>query len=65
MKKAICAIAKNEDKYIDEWAEYHFKLGIDDIFIFQNDWRYNGRLPEKYNNGGQHKMYLFECDGPV
>lgn len=29
MKTAICAIAKNEDKYIDEWIQYHWKLGFD------------------------------------
>ena len=28
-KTGICAIAKDEDFYIDEWIRYHLKLGID------------------------------------
>jgi hypothetical protein len=44
MKVAICCIAKNEDNYIDEWIEYHLKLGIDDIHVHQNNWKYNGKF---------------------
>ena len=40
MKTALVCIAKNEDFYIDEWMDYHFKLGFDDIFIYANDWNY-------------------------
>lgn len=29
MITGICAIAKDEDGYIDEWIRYHLKLGID------------------------------------
>lgn len=29
MKTGIVAIAKNEDKYVDEWIRYYRKLGID------------------------------------
>lgn len=39
MKVALVCIAKNEDNYIQEWVEYHLKLGFDDVFIYQNDWR--------------------------
>ena len=38
MEVALVCIAKNEDNYIQEWVEYHKKLGFDKIFIFQNDW---------------------------
>lgn len=41
-KTALVAIAKDEDRYIDEWIEYNLKIGFDDIFIYQNDWRYSG-----------------------
>ena len=40
MKVALVCIAKNEDNYIEEWINYHKKIGFDDIFIYQNDWRY-------------------------
>lgn len=39
MKVALVCIAKNEDSYIQEWIDYNKKLGFDNIFIYQNDWR--------------------------
>jgi len=39
MKVALVCIAKNEDNYIQEWVDYNKKLGFDDIFIYQNNWR--------------------------
>jgi hypothetical protein len=41
MKVALVCIAKLEDNYIDEWIDYHLKLGFDDIFVYENNWRYN------------------------
>ena len=40
MKTALVCIAKDEDLYIDEWINYHLKLGFTHIYIYQNDWRY-------------------------
>lgn len=34
MKTGICAIAKDENFYIEEWIRYHLKLGVDQIYIF-------------------------------
>jgi hypothetical protein len=42
MRVALVCIAKNEDPYIQEWIDYNKKLGFDDIFIYQNDWRWDG-----------------------
>lgn len=39
MKVALVCIAKNEDNYIQEWCSYHTKLGFDEIFVYQNNWR--------------------------
>lgn len=41
MKIALVCIAKNEDNYIEEWINYHLKLGFNKIFIYENDWRCN------------------------
>ncbi len=41
MKVALTCIAKDEDNYIEEWINYNLKLGFDDIFIYQNNWRCN------------------------
>lgn len=37
MKVALCAIAKNEDKYVDFWAEHYLSRGIDHITIYDNN----------------------------
>jgi hypothetical protein len=42
MKTALVCIAKNEENYIQEWIDYHLKLGFDDIIIYQNNWRWSG-----------------------
>lgn len=39
MKTALVCIAKNEDYYIQEWMDYHFKIGFDHIFIYENNWK--------------------------
>jgi hypothetical protein len=44
-KVAICAVAKCEDYYLEEWLDYNYKLGFDHIFLFQNDWRTNVERP--------------------
>lgn len=36
---ALVCIAKNEDRYMEEWLSYHRKLGFNHFFIYENDWR--------------------------
>ena len=36
MKTAICVIIKDEHQYLKEWLDYHFSLGFDDIFLFED-----------------------------
>jgi Glycosyl transferase family 2 len=36
-KFAICAIAKNEALYIEEWIAFHFLQGVSEILIFDNE----------------------------
>lgn len=33
---AICAIAKNEGRYIREWLSYHYLVGVRRFFIYDN-----------------------------
>jgi hypothetical protein len=44
MKVALICIAKNEDDYVNEWIEYHKKIGFDTIFIYQNNWRWDKNI---------------------
>ena len=38
-KCALVCIANDEDNYIQEWVDYHIKIGFSDIFVWQNNWR--------------------------
>ena len=33
----LCAIVKNENRYIDEWIVYHHSLGFDGILLYDNN----------------------------
>ena len=59
MRIGICAIAKDENFYIDEWIRYHLKLGVDQICIFQNNWRYSGPFTENFH------VHWYAQDGEV
>lgn len=37
MKSCIVAVAKNEEKYLKDWIEYHLNLGFDRILIADNN----------------------------
>lgn len=37
MQVEICAIAKNEHKYINEWVSHYLSMGFDKITIYDND----------------------------
>lgn len=37
MKVAICAMCRLENRYIKEWIEYYRKLGIDHIYLYDNN----------------------------
>lgn len=37
MKVAICVIARLENNYLREWVEYYLKLGVDTIFLGDNN----------------------------
>lgn len=34
---AMCAIAKNEGRYLQEWIEYHNMLGVEKFYLYDNN----------------------------
>lgn len=36
MKTAICAIIKNEHKYLKEWLDYHFSIGFNEVYLYED-----------------------------
>lgn len=58
----ICAIAKHEALYIDEWIEYHQKIGFDHIYLYDNEDGVPLRtLPNKYPNFVTVIAYPGQC----
>lgn len=41
MKVALVCIARDEDNYIQEWIDYHLKLGFDDVYVYANHWNWD------------------------
>lgn len=37
MQVVVCAMAKNEHKYINEWVNHYVNIGVDKIYIYDND----------------------------
>lgn len=60
---ALCCIARDEDKYIEEWVEYHLLLGVDVIIIYDN----HSQVPltsvlAKYVSDGKVIIHVTEGD---
>lgn len=60
MKCALVCIAKNEDRYIKEWVDYHLLLGFDQIFIFCDHWKY----PLSYQKNVRSLKLTFDAGVP-
>lgn len=61
-KVGIVAIAKNEEKYITDWALYHYKLGFDKIFIIDNNDLDNDGQMKVITNLQQSKYEIYPVD---
>jgi len=52
----LVCIARNEDHYIEEWIQYHLKLGFEKIVIFAHLWKYDNKDP---------RIIIINCSGEV
>ena len=63
MRVVVCAIAKKEHKYINQWVKHYVDLGVDKIYLYDNDdinEKYIGcYINEKYAN----KIYIINVRG--
>ena len=54
IKVALCTMGKNENLYLKEFIEYYFKLGVDHIFIYDdneaNEEKMSDIMEEKFKN---------------
>ena len=56
---AILCIARNEHPFIDEWLEYHFKLGFDRIYFVSTDDDFPSVINHMSSNNDLSKIELF------
>ena len=50
-KTAICAILKNEHKYLDEWIRHHLDIGFDEIYLYEDfGSKSHSIITDKYSN---------------
>jgi hypothetical protein len=64
-KIILSAIVKNEDKYIQQWIDYHSRLGVDQFVIYDNEVPDKSKLTEtlrKYVDSG--KVLLIDWSYP-
>lgn len=50
MKCIVCAIAKLENEYIYEWAQYHLNLGFSEIHVYDNNDEDGERIDDVFSN---------------
>ena len=58
INNAICTIINNINKDINEWCNYHLKLGFDHIFIFNNISKYNDYIGNLIDNKLNKKVHI-------
>jgi hypothetical protein len=49
----VCAVMRDEDRYVDEWILYNKYLGFDAIHIYDNSWGGSAKLaylPQRYGS---------------
>ena len=49
---AICAIFKNESRYLKEWIEYHKMIGVEHFYLYDNDSTDDISFLQKYLDDG-------------
>lgn len=63
MVYAICAIIKDEHPYLKEWLDYHFNLGFNQIYLYED---YNSKshksITDNYKNVFLSNLEQFEIE---
>lgn len=58
---AICAIARLENAYINEWVEWHLKLGVDHIYVYDNKFGCEDSIDTVLLDRFRDKVTIIEC----
>ena len=60
MKVALCTMGKLENLYANEFVEYHLKLGIDHIYIYDDNDPNTERISESIDDKYKPKITFYE-----
>lgn len=60
MRVVVCAIAKNENKYINEWAHHYFNLGFDHIYLYDNNFSKDPYVGDCFDDDIKDKITIFD-----
>ncbi len=63
LNTAICCIAKCENHYLKEWADYHLDLGFKHIYIYDNNDEDGERIEPLFV--GYDNVTVFDCRGKI
>lgn len=63
MRVVICAIAKNEHDYINEWVSHYVGLGIDHIYLYDNDDENKKYIGDFINDKYKNKVTIYNIRG--
>ena len=60
LKVALCTMGKKENLYIKEFVDYYLNLGIDHIFIYDNNDPNSEKISDVINKSYKNKVTIFE-----
>ena len=63
MQVVICALAKNEHLYINEWVKHYVDLGVDKIYIYDNDDKTSPYIGSYINQKYAHNVVIKDIRG--
>lgn len=63
MRVVVCAMAKNENLYINEWVRHYIKLGVDHIYIYDNNDKGTHYVGCYINQDYAKKITIFDIRG--
>ena len=63
MRVVVCAIAKNEHLYINQWVKHYIGLGVDHIYIYDNDDKTSKFIGNYINEKYASKVSLINIRG--
>lgn len=63
MKAVLCAIAKNENSYINEWCHYYLNMGFNHIYLYDNNDSATAYIGDFIDKNILNKITIFDCKG--